>query len=98
MERHIRILKPAYISEFVLIVVDALGPRGRDDVPKGYVNVAGGEADGRRACDHQRFCDVMSSNKPEFLAELARHCIPRMFPWFHMASGRKPELRTLVIY
>jgi len=98
MERHIRIPKPAYTSEFVLIVVDALGPRGSDDVPKRYVNVARGEADGRRACDHQRFCDVMSSNEPKFLAELAHNCIARVFPWLHVASGREPELRAFVIH
>jgi hypothetical protein len=97
-KRHIRIPKPAHISEFVLIIVDGLTPRGRDDVPKRHVNVARGEARGHRACDHQRLFNVVRSTKPEFLAKFARHCISRMFPWLDVTSRRQPELRTFVIY
>src|SRR5258707_13554065 len=98
MERHIRIPKPAYTSEFVLIVVDALGPRGCDDVPKRYVNMTSGETNRRRARHHQRLRNVVCRNKPKFLAELAHYCIARAFPWLHVASGREPELRAFVIY
>ena len=98
MERHLRIAEPAYIRELLLIVVDALTPRGLDDVPQRYVNVPRSEADRRSACDHQRLGDVMLSRKIELLAELARYCFSGMFLWLDVASGWKPELRTFVIY
>jgi hypothetical protein len=98
MERHIGIAKPAYIREFLLIVVDALIARGRDDVPQRYVNMAGSESDGRSACDHQGFSDVMPSNKTELLAKLARYCFSGMFLRLDVASGWEPELRSFVIY
>jgi hypothetical protein len=34
MERYIRILKPTYTREFLLIVADDLSPRGLNDIPK----------------------------------------------------------------
>jgi hypothetical protein len=40
----------------------------------------------------------MVSDKPEFLSELSRNCVSRMFAWFDVASRREPELRTFVIY
>jgi hypothetical protein len=98
MERHIRIAEPAYIREFLLIVVDALTPRGLDDVPQRYVNVARSETDGRSACDHQRFCDVMLGSKTELLAKLARYRCSGMFLRLDVASGWEPELRSFVIY
>jgi hypothetical protein len=98
MERHIRIAEPAYIREFLLIVVDALTARSLDDVPQRYINVARSETDGRSACDHQRFRDVMLSNKTELLAKLARYGFPGMFLWLDVASGREPELRRFMIH
>jgi hypothetical protein len=98
MERHIRIPKPAYTSEFVLIVADSLSAGSRNDIPQRYINVTGSKADGRRACDHQRLSDVMSGSKPELLKKLALHCFSGIFLWFDMASGREPELRVFVIH
>ena len=98
MERHIRIPEPAYIREFLPIVVDALTPRSLDDVPQRYVNVARSETDGQSACDHQWFSDVMPSNKTELLAKLARYCFSGMFLRLDVASGWEPELRSFVIY
>lgn len=89
--------KPAYAREFMFIVIDALIPRCRDDIPQRYVNVTGGQADGCRACDHQWLGDFMPSNKPEFLEELAGNRFSRVFPWLDVTSRREPELRTLVI-
>jgi hypothetical protein len=98
IERYIRIPKPTYAREFLLIVADELSPRGRNDIPKRYVDMAGGQADGRRACDHQRRGDGVCRSKSELLAEFARNCFARVFVWFDVASRRKPELGILVIY
>jgi hypothetical protein len=98
MEWDVRIAEPAYILEFLLIVVDALTSRSLDDVPQRYVNVAGSETDGRSARDHQWFSDVMLSDKTELLAKLARYRCSGMFLWLYVASGWEPELRSFVIY
>jgi hypothetical protein len=98
MERHIGIAEPTHIREFLLIVVDALTPRSLDDVPQRYVNVARSKTDGRSACDHQWFSDVMPSNETELLAKLARYGFSGMFLWLDVASGWEPELRSFVIY
>lgn len=98
MKRYIRIPKPTYTREFLLIVADGLSPSGRNDIPKRYVDMAGGQTDGRRACDHQRGGDGVCRRKPELLAEFARNCFTRVLAWLDVASCRKPELRTPVIY
>jgi hypothetical protein len=98
MERHVRIAEPAHIREFLLVVVDALTPRSLDDVPQRYVNVARSKTDGRSACDHQWFSDVMPSSKIELLAKLARYGFSGMFLWLDVASGREPELRRFMIH
>ena len=95
MERHIRIAEPAYIREFLLIVVDALTPGSLDDVPQRYVNVARSETDGRSACDHQWFSDVMPSNKTELLAKFARYCFTGMLLWLDVASGGSQSCAAL---
>ena len=59
-QRHIRIRKPLYTREFLVIENDLLIVRGRDDIPQRYITMARGEADGRSACDHQWFSDIMS--------------------------------------
>ena len=98
MERHVRITKPVYAREFLLIILDALSPRGRDDVPQRYVNVAGSETDGPSACEHQRFSDVVFRNKAEFLAQLARYRFSGVFLRLNVTSWWEPELRIFVIY
>jgi hypothetical protein len=98
MERDIRIPKPMYTCEFLLIVADELSPRRGNYIPKRYVDMAGGQADGRRACHHQRRSDGVCRRKPELLAEFARNRFARMLGWLDVASWRKPELRTPVIY
>ena len=99
MERHIRIAKPGYTLEFLLIVADVLSPKSRDDVPQRYINVARGETDG--VVVHVTIkgsSDIMPGSEPEFLKEFALYCLSRMFIWLDVASRWEPELRTFVIH
>jgi hypothetical protein len=60
--------------------------------------VAGSETDGRGACEHQWFSDVVFSGNTEFLEQLAPYCFSGVFLRLNVTSGWEPELRTLVFY
>lgn len=92
-----RIRKPTHLREFLLIVLNELSSRGRDDVPQRYINVPRSEADGRRTRNHQGPRDGVAGNKPELFEEFAQDCLSWVFAWLDMAPGRQPELRGFVI-
>jgi hypothetical protein len=97
-ERHIRIPKPLYTRELLLIEIDALIPLGADDIPQRYIYMAKGRTYGRCASNHQRFRDAMSRNKPQFLMEFARYSFSRVLARLDMTSGREPELCVFVVH
>ena len=98
MRRRVSEGEPFGRMELAYIDPQGLSAVRPHDIPERDVDMPGGEADRRRACDHKRRFDRVLGCDAQLFLQLPDDGRPRVLARLDVAPGRQPKLRVPVVH